>query len=537
VEDLGRLPYRPLHVIGDGAHGIVLLVEHKRLGKRFVMKLIQQRFLADREIVGRFIAEAQRGAHLQHEAFAPIVDLGETEDGRPYFVMEYVDGMTMQRALLERGALPVEEAVSLAMQVLDGLAAAHEAHIIHRDIKPANLFLTTRGRVKILDLGISKSILDAGSGPNTAAGLAVGTPKYMAPEQAVGGTVTYATDVYGVGLVLFEMLAGRPPFDGASAQELMYHQLQTPAPSLWERAQRWFPERVEDVVATALRKDPAMRFQTAREMFAALQLATHPHPAERTTSEKARPTMRMIGAAPPPPEAYPTNHFAPAIPAPRHELANAPTQAMAVIPYIARPTADALAAFSRTDSETIAAADAPPARHRGSRGIVTLVAALAVSGLVATAVITTRARSADRGSSAASATAAPPSASATVVPVLEMSAAPSAPLASPPSPPPSAAPSSSTNPVKSATPAPAKSNAALHYQAARDAMNGGDLATADSEARLAIANGGGSHAQLLLGQVLEQRGKKAAAREVYQQILDKDPTMSAAAAGVKRCSG
>lgn len=268
-----RLPYEPLQILGDGAHGIVLLVRHKRLGKRFVMKLIHARYLADRELVTRFVAEAQRGARLDHEAFAPIVDLGETDDGRTYFVMEYVEGVTLQKALLERGALDAVDAVEVATQILEGLSAAHAAGIIHRDIKPSNVLLTNRRRVKILDLGISKSIVSTGTAATeTATGLAVGTPQYMAPEQAMGAAVSFATDVYAVGLVLFEMLTGRPPFDATGAQELMYRQLQTPPPKLSRYASRSFPRRLEAVVRRALRKKPADRFQTAAEMRDALRV-------------------------------------------------------------------------------------------------------------------------------------------------------------------------------------------------------------------------------------------------------------------------
>jgi serine/threonine protein kinase len=271
LEDLGRgLHYRPVRSLGEGSHGVVLLVRHARLDKPFVMKLIQQKFLADSAIVGRFIAEAQRGARLSHDAFAPIIDLGETQDGRTYFVMEYVEGSTLLDVLRSRGALPLDEALVLGLQLLDGLAAAHDAHLIHRDIKPANVFITTRGRLKILDLGISKSILDSGTGPNTAKGVAIGTPRYMSPEQAFGMPVSFATDIYAVGLVLFEMLTAVPVFDAHDAHELIRCHVKEPAPSMFQRCGRTFPSAVEAIVARALSKKQSERFQTAREMQRAL---------------------------------------------------------------------------------------------------------------------------------------------------------------------------------------------------------------------------------------------------------------------------
>ena len=271
MEDLGRgLSYRAVRSLGEGSHGVVLLVQHTRLDKPFVMKLIQQKFLANRDIVARFIAEAQRGARLNHEAFAPIVDLGETQDGRTYFVMEYVEGSTLLDVLRTRGAMPIDQALVLGLQVLDGLGAAHDAHLIHRDIKPANLFITNRGRLKILDLGISKSILDSGTGPNTAHGVAIGTPRYMSPEQARGQAVTFSTDLYAVGLVLFELLSGTPAFDARETHEIIRQQVEVPAPTLAERTGRAFPAALEGLIARALRKQPAQRFQTAREMQQAL---------------------------------------------------------------------------------------------------------------------------------------------------------------------------------------------------------------------------------------------------------------------------
>jgi len=558
VEDLGqRLPYRPLHLIGEGAHGVVLLVEHKRLAKRFVMKVIHARYLADREIVNRFIAEAQRGAALTHDAFAPIVDLGEMDDGRTYFVMEYIDGVTALRAIETRRAFHLDEAVGLAMQLLDGLAAAHDAHIIHRDIKPANLFITSRGRLKILDLGISKSMIGTGSGPNTAAGIAVGTPKYMSPEQARGEPVTFATDVYGVGLVLFEMLTGAPPFDANNGSEWMYHHIQTPAPSLQARVGHWFPPRLEDVVAAMLRKDPRARYQSARAAMAALAWAieqpTAVGAADATSNENAVSTLRvevqpLSGGHP---AASSTSAAASTAPATADSIAAAestagqviavsppatyPKKTMAIVLPAPPPLAETTEGLSLMDSREGAVADsalAPVPTRSRSRVAVAVTAAVCV-GLVGAVAVMRSARAPSVSAAAASSSSASPepgvpSSSAPLHPDPVTSASPV------PSETASATPSASTSaPAKAVLVAKPKTSG--HYQAALGAMQDGDLQTADSEARLAVENGGGTQAELLLAQVLERRGKKAAARDAYQKILDKDPTMAAAAAGLKRC--
>jgi len=576
VEDLGqRLPYKALSVLGEGSHGTVLLVEHKRLGKRFVLKLIQQKFLTNRDVVGRFVAEAQRGAKLDHEAFAPIVDLGETDDGRTYFVMEYVEGVTLQQALRSRSYFSIEEAFDLAVQLLDGLAAAHDALLIHRDIKPANLFVTARGRLKILDLGISKSILDTGTGPNTAAGVAIGTPKYMSPEQATGRAVTFSTDVYAVGLVLFEMLAGAPAFDGVSTHELLRHQLYTQPPTLAARAGRRFPPSVEDVVARALVKEPLGRFQTAREMIAALRSALSsneaivaPPAADSTIAETSRPTVKMDG--PPPADAFATGYqptgsvgatgksssvstrpIAPnalvlgmASTSPQaiiehasHDIATARTEALPALTDSGANETGGATTRTQDDQRILAGGTTLPRASTESR---TLLTAAAIIGSVAVVLASVALLVfVLRGPREPAALPTPASASPTpaAVAVATTVAAP--------------APSTSTSPVSSANPSPSVSASVLnpviappaakakpgHYQAAVDALNAGELETADSEARLAVAQGGGTQARLLLAQVLERRGKKAAAREVYQQILDKDPTMAAAVAGLKRCGG
>ena len=573
MEDLGRgLSYKAVRSLGEGSHGVVLLVQHTRLDKPFVMKLIQQKFLANSDIVSRFIAEAQRGARLNHEAFAPIVDLGETQDGRTYFVMEYVEGSTLLDVLRTRGALPIDQAVVLGLQLLDGLAAAHDAHLIHRDIKPANLFITNRGRLKILDLGISKSILDSGTGPNTAHGVAIGTPRYMSPEQAKGLKVTFATDLYAVGLVLFEMLAGVPAFDARDTAEIIRQQVEDPAPTLAQRTGRTFPAALEALIARSLMKVDTQRFQTAREMQHALHgvlEALRSPEAFRTSSPDvafappAAPPMDdatirnsrqvTVIASQPPVDAM----FAgvasttPSARPPAGPLvdANAPTELLRTV--TARPFTATGGATTRTHDDA-RPATAIASTSRSSRPIL-VVAALCgglgvlVAGISAIVWIA-RGTTDDRASTASSAstsTAVDPTVSAppSVVVLAPPSAQPSETSSAIPSATPSALPSATASASASTPPSAVPKKPAptakppSHYQLAVEAMNGGDLDTADEEARLAVSQGGGISAQLLLAQILEKRGTKAAAREVYRQVLEKDPTMAAAVAGLKRCGG
>lgn len=550
MEDLRGLNYKPVRALGEGSHGVVLLVEHTRLAKPFVMKVIQQKFLANKDVVGRFIAEAQRGAKLNHEAFAPIVDLGETLDGRTYFVMEYVEGTTLQHALRDRGAFPLDQALVLGLQLLDGLAAAHDAHLIHRDIKPANLFLTTRGRLKILDLGISKSIIDSGTGPNTAHGIAIGTPKYMSPEQAKGNPVSYATDLYAVALVLFEMLTGEAAFDAPGAQELLRQHLFMQPPTLAQRSGRSFSPALEELIACALRKDPSERFQTARQMQAALHEVL-----EGTRAESAHVvTPRSVPPSAAGHENLPASDAAATRPVSGDALvigsastarqvvvnaagthaddATAQTEAMAALTD--EKPVETGGATTRTHND-LATGDATvrePARvGRPLLLVAAIMGALAIMfASVAALIFVMRGTEKEKPAAAhrdeptagsPSASASPP-APASVIPSVVPSASSSA----------SVEPSTTTKPVVAIKP-----KGSSHHQAAVDAMNAGDLETADSEARLAVAGGGGTPAQLLHAQILERRGKKAGAKEIYRQILEKDPTMAAAVAGLKRCGG
>ncbi|MBI2395063.1 MAG: protein kinase [Deltaproteobacteria bacterium] len=587
MEDLRGLNYKPVRALGEGSHGIVLLVEHTRLAKPFVMKLIQQKFLANKDVVGRFIAEAQRGAKLNHEAFAPIVDLGETQDGRTYFVMEYVEGITLQQAMRERGAFPLDQALVLGLQLLDGLAAAHDAHLIHRDIKPANLFLTTRGRLKILDLGISKSIIDSGTGPHTAHGVAIGTPKYMSPEQAKGQPVSFATDLYAVALVLFEMFTGESAFDAPNAQELLRQHIQTLPPTLGQRSGRAFPPALEELIARALRKNQAERFQTAREMQAAVHAVLEstrsqyapaaatarsvPPPSDdRTAEERARPTVR-IDESLPPPQAFPTAYVHVASSPPLRDSASTrPVRPEALLigsastaqqALVLQPGARLEEALARTEA-LAAITDAHPAETGGAttrthddigrsdptgrqrtpngRPLLLVAAVMGAVAMILTSVAalvfvlrgTERAPTLATTTAAAAPSSSSPGPSVSTAPTVAEPPASAAPTALP-----SASAEASTTAKPQVVAAGPKPKSTSHHQSAVDAMNAGDLETADAEARLAVAGGGGTQAQLLHAQILERRGKKAGAREIYRQILEKDPTMAAAVAGLKRCGG
>jgi len=248
-------------VIGEGAFGRVYQGRDRRLARPVAVKVIKPWWTEDPDWVGSFEREVQLLARVSDPGIVQIFDVGHADEGL-YYVSELVDGENLA-SRLRRGPLPPWEACALAAQLCRALAHAHAQRIVHRDVKPANILLSSRGRVKVGDFGIAR--LAEGSTDGAPATI-VGTPKYMAPEQGRGRPTTPATDVYSVGVVLYEMLAGRPPFTGDSAVELALRHLQEPPPPLSVR----LAPALTQIVDRALAKDPAERYADGAEMAQAL---------------------------------------------------------------------------------------------------------------------------------------------------------------------------------------------------------------------------------------------------------------------------
>jgi serine/threonine protein kinase len=254
--------YRVLRLIGVGGMGSVYEVEHVELGKRFVLKALLRELARREDLAQRLRNEWRALARLQHANIVNVTDAGTSGGGVPFYVMERLDGDTLAAHLKQKRRLHVLEAVSVVTGVLEALSAAHDIGIIHRDVKPANIFLISGGGVKLLDFGIAK-IADATS-VVTARGLAVGTPRYMSPEQARGERVDGRSDLYASGLILFEMIAGVGPFDDArDANELLLAHLAREAPALSSLVMGVAPE-LEQIVASMLAKDCRARPVHAR---------------------------------------------------------------------------------------------------------------------------------------------------------------------------------------------------------------------------------------------------------------------------------
>jgi serine/threonine-protein kinase len=263
--------YRALRRLGGGATAEVYEVISRGRARRAV-KVLRAVFADTPDAVFRFEQEGRALAALDHPGLVPVLDAGTTASGRPYFAMPLLQGETVKARLARGGSLAPAEACAITAEVLDGLDAAHRAGVVHRDVKPGNVFLAARRpglaarRGVLLDFGVAKLL--GATGRATTDAMIVGTPRYLAPEQILGGRVDARTDVYAAGVSLFEMIAGRAPFDAASPIALMRAHLEDQAPAL----SGFVPvsAALDHAVARALAKSPARRWPSARAFAAAL---------------------------------------------------------------------------------------------------------------------------------------------------------------------------------------------------------------------------------------------------------------------------
>lgn len=265
--------------IGEGAVGRVYLAEHTKLGRKVALKMLKKELQNHPKLINRFFLEARAVNEIAHENIVSITDIVEGEDHPSYFIMELLHGVTLERLLDEEGPMSARMAMSIGAQLANALTAVHGKGFIHRDLKPANIFLVPKDAgyfVKLLDFGAAKlvAVNRPAEVANTAVGDLVGTPDYMAPEQARAMTVDHRADVYALGVLLYQMVTGERPFVRASLEEVLKAQIfDTPEPPSNKRP---LPEGLEKLILRCLEKAPESRPQTAAEVEAELRALNKP---------------------------------------------------------------------------------------------------------------------------------------------------------------------------------------------------------------------------------------------------------------------
>jgi serine/threonine-protein kinase len=262
--------YRIKRRIGQGGMANVYLADDETLGRQVAIKVLNERYADDEQFVERFLREASSAARLNHPNIVQVYDRGES-DGTYYIAMEYVDGMTLKELIGRRGSLSQDEVLGYGRQALNAMRFAHRNGVVHRDIKPHNMMVDHEGRLKIADFGIARAGADSGL---TEVGSIVGTAQYLAPEQARGETVSAASDLYSLGVVMFEMATGRVPFDGDSPVNVALKHVNDPVPHP-RSINPNVSTAVEAIILRAMQKDPANRYQTADELLADIDSAKH----------------------------------------------------------------------------------------------------------------------------------------------------------------------------------------------------------------------------------------------------------------------
>jgi tRNA A-37 threonylcarbamoyl transferase component Bud32 len=263
--------YRLRGRLGRGGMGEVYEAVHVEIPRRFAVKVLRAEYASDAQMLERFRREAKAAATLNSDHIVQVLDFGHADDGSPYLAMELLEGTDLRRLLQQRGRLSVPDAIDVVLQASAGAAVAHEQSIIHRDLKPENLFLAQRGQrctVKVLDFGIAKLRVQGGT---TASGRLLGTPAYMSPEQVRSpGDIDARTDIYALGVILYELLTGQLPHPGEEPLEIITHLLFSEAKPVrsWNEA---VPEELAEVVHRALRPARAERFQSVAELQDALR--------------------------------------------------------------------------------------------------------------------------------------------------------------------------------------------------------------------------------------------------------------------------
>ncbi|MBN1652644.1 MAG: protein kinase [Deltaproteobacteria bacterium] len=295
--------YQIESVLGEGGMGIVYRSVHTTLGKHLAIKVLRAEVSKNEEILARFKQEAQSASAIGNQHIIDISDFGVLPDGSTYFVMEFLSGVNLTEAL-QGGRFPTARTIKIAKQLCNALGAAHEIGVVHRDMKPDNVQLISRGEekdfVKVLDFGIAK--VGGSNSKLTQAGQVFGTPHYMSPEQCAGTTVDQRTDIYALGVILYEMATGQVPFDADNLMGILTkHLYENPVPPREFEPPIDVPPALEAVIMKALAKKPENRYQSMAEMAAdldAVSVGTTPKAVVEAVNRSTRASSPQSGASP-----------------------------------------------------------------------------------------------------------------------------------------------------------------------------------------------------------------------------------------------
>jgi serine/threonine protein kinase/tetratricopeptide (TPR) repeat protein len=298
--------YQIVREIGSGGMAEVYLAQDTRLGRSVALKLLPTYLSKDEDRLRRFEQEARAASALNHPNVCVIHEVGETVEGRHYIALEYIDGVTLRQHMTE-ARLKLSEVLDVAVQIASSLAAAHEVGVVHRDIKPENVMMRRDGYVKVLDFGLAKLTeqkdtdvaAPAGARPKTDTGVVMGTSSYMSPEQARGLSVDARTDIWSLGVVIYEMVSGRAPFEGATTSDVIVSILEREPPPLAHPSPE-APAELQRIISKTLHKDPGQRHQTAKDLLIDLKALaarlSHPQPpAMHSPSIAVLPFVNMSG--------------------------------------------------------------------------------------------------------------------------------------------------------------------------------------------------------------------------------------------------
>ncbi len=369
--------YKLIQVLGEGGMGRVYLAEHTRLGRKVAIKMLRSKFSSNPESIKRFFGEARAVNKIAHENIVEVTDFVTEEDGNSYYIMELLNGKSLYDELKSGGVMPFDRSLPVAIQVAGALGAVHEAGIVHRDLKPENIFLAHKGSrkdvVKLLDFGIAK-LMEPDQGVSlqqTGVGMILGTPTYMSPEQAGGRGIDSRSDVYSLGVILFELATGQVPFTAETyAEILVQHITQEPRrPSTIDTVPNAMPPGLEKLILDCLRKDPAERPQKMTEVEERLR-------AVLDELGRMVPKGTVVGTGPLAPATRPSHVTPVSRPGLSRQITPQPTP-----PFTPTPVPAAAVVLPAAPTTTIA--EGRPRRI----GLVILLLAVVLGGAVAAVAI------------------------------------------------------------------------------------------------------------------------------------------------------